>query len=337
MAETRQDEEPLNGVTGVLAAFKYAPVVALGELHRVQEVADFVSALVHHPHFPMVVNDIVVEFGNARYQALMDRFIVGEPIADADLRCVWRDVLSSQTCDAPIYEHFFRTVRAVNRTLSPEHQIRVVLGDPPIDWKVVHSIDDVRPFLDRDVHLAAVVEQAVLQRGRRALVIAGVLHVVRNPVPRWTPRGFDDGTAVHIIEANYPNIVYSIVPHVGFSERNDELEPQLATWPLPALLPTRGTWIGALSPNLLFAAGMEWDGDDPYAHLTLAEVADAYLYLGPRASLTASHPNPAIYRGDPAYVAELQRRHELMFNTPLNLESLYAEEPVRYRRPGQEC
>jgi hypothetical protein len=60
------------------------------------------------------------------------------------------------------------------------------------------------------------------------------------------------------------------------------------------------------------------------------------LYLGPRASLTASHPNSAIYRGDPVYVAELQRRYELMFNRPLNLETLYAEEPVRYRRPGQE-
>lgn len=38
------------------------------------------------------------------------------------------------TFDIPIYEEFFRTVRAVTQSLPHEHQIRVLLGDPPIDW-----------------------------------------------------------------------------------------------------------------------------------------------------------------------------------------------------------
>jgi hypothetical protein len=146
----------------------------------------------------------------------------------------------------------------------------------------------------------------------------------------------DDRTAVRIVEAKHPRTVYVVVPHVGFGRRNDELEPALAQWPVPALLPAREAWIGALSPNLLFAAGEEWDEYDPYANVTLADVADAYLYLGPRASLTVSQPNPAIYRGDPAYLAELQRRHGLLFGRPLNLDRLYAEGSIRYRRPGQE-
>jgi hypothetical protein len=318
---------PLDGVQGVLAAFDHAPIVALGEMHCVQEVADFISTLLHHPRFPAVANTIVVEFGNARYQALVNRFVGGEPIADADLRRTWRDILSSPTADAPIYEYFFRTARAINRTLPPDRQIRVVLGDPPVDWGDIHSIDDLLPFFERDRHLAAVVEQTVLQQGRRALLIAGIAHVVRGAHPRRT--------AVGLIEANHPQAVYVIVPHVGFGDRNATLEPQLAGWPIPALLPVRGTWIGALPPNLLFAAGMTWDGDDPYAHVTLADVADAYLYLGPHAGLTTSHPNPAIYRGDPAYVAELQRRHAILFGKPLDLDQLYAEQPVQYQRIGQ--
>ena len=138
-----------------------------------------------------------------------------------------------------------------------------------------------------------------------------------------------------IIEARHPRAVYVVVPRVGFGPRNNELEAQLTQWPIPALLPARETWIGALSPNLLFAAGMVWDENDPYADVTFADVADAYLYLGACASLTASHPIPAIYRGDPAYVAELQRRHALLFGRPLNLERLYVEGAVQYRRPGQ--
>ena len=67
-----------------------------------------------------------------------------------------------------------------------------------------------------------------------------------------------------------------------------------------------------------------------------ADVADAYLYLGARTSLTASHPNPAIYRGDPVYLAELQRRRTLLFGRPLDLDALYADESVQYRRLGQQ-
>jgi hypothetical protein len=335
MAEGRRHAEPLDGVLGVLAAFEQAPIVALGELHRVQEMADFIVALLHHPRFPAVARAIVVEFGNARHQALVDRFVDGEPIAGADLRWVWRDILSAPTADAPIYEYFFRTVRAINRTLAVDRRIRVVLGDPPIDWRNIHSIDDARPFMERELHLAGVVEQTISRHGQ-ALFIAGISHIVRASLPCWTPRGLDDRTAVAIIEARHPGAVYVVVPHVGFGQRNEELEPQLAGWPIPALLPARETWVGGLSPNLLFAAGMEQDGEDAYAHTTLADIADAYLYLGPRASLTASHPNPAIYRGDATYVAELQRRHELLFGRPLNLDRLYAEESVRYRRIGQE-
>jgi hypothetical protein len=335
MVEMRQDVEPLDGVLGVLAAFDQAPIVALGEVHRLQELADFIVALLHHPRFPTVAQAIVVEFGNARYQDLIDRFVGGEPIEDTDLSWVWRDLVSAPTSDAPIYEYFFRTVRAINRTLPADRRLRVLLGDPPIDWRHVHSIEDARPFLERELHLAAAVEQALARHGR-VLFIAGIGHVVRASLPRWTPRGLDDRTAVRIVEATHPRAVYVVVPHVGFGQRNDELELQLAQWPIPALLPARKTWIGALCPNLLFAAGMEWDGEDPYAQVTLADVADAYLYLGPRASLTASHPKATLYRGDPAYVAELQRRGALLFGRPLDLDALYAEASVRYRRIGQE-
>jgi hypothetical protein len=321
---------PVPGLDGILAGFDRAPVVAVGELHRVQELADTVIALLHHPRFADHLNDIVVEFGNARHQTVMDRFIGGEPVEASDLRQVWRDHTSARTIDAPIYERFFRTVRAVNRTLAAGRRIRVILADPPVNWVSTRSMDDLRPYLDRDRHMAQVVEREVLARGRRALLLAGTAHVVRVIPPRWTPSGPDPLTAVNHIEARWPGSIYAIIVHVGFKDRNSAYEPRLCDWPVPALAPLRGTWLGALEAGLVLGSG-----EAAYRSVTLADAADAYLYLGPRDSLTASHPNPAIYRGDPEYVAELARRHLIMFDEPLDLDDLMRPGPVRYQRPDQ--
>src|SRR5262245_12082316 len=72
--------EPKAGkaVEGIIDAFARFPIVALGELHWSLDEHEFIAALVKHPAFADKVNDIVVEFGNAKYQPVMDRYIAGE-------------------------------------------------------------------------------------------------------------------------------------------------------------------------------------------------------------------------------------------------------------------
>src|ERR1700751_1935794 len=114
-------------------------MVGIGESHGLQNHHDALQLLLADPRLPEVVDDIVVEFGNARYQDTMDRFIAGHPVADAELRAVWRNTTQSprQTWDAPVYEQFYRTVRAVNWARRGGRQTRVLLGDPAIDWVAV--------------------------------------------------------------------------------------------------------------------------------------------------------------------------------------------------------
>src|SRR5258706_11194135 len=179
MMPARPALEPEPAVTGLLELFATRPLVALGEVHMLQDEADFISALLHHPAFPATVQVIVVEFGNARYQAVVDRFIAGEPIAARDLRPVWRDFFG-WGFDAPIYEQFFRTVRAINRTLPPAQRLRVLLGDPPMDWSEIPPGADVTSLMQqRDAHYAHVVETQVLAPGHHGLMIAGLSHFVR--------------------------------------------------------------------------------------------------------------------------------------------------------------
>ncbi len=82
-----------------------------------------------------------------------------------------------------------------------------------------------------------------------------------------------------------------------------------------------------------FAAGLPADEAERYAGTALRDLADAYLYLGPRTTLTRSLPNPAIYRGDADYLAELDRRRKL-FYASRTLDELFVEGDPRYDQPG---
>ena len=81
----------------VLAAFRSHRLVGLAEEHQLQEHHDMLQTLLADPRLPGVVNDIVVEFGNALYQDTIDAFVLnGQPVADAGLRPVWRNTTQSR-------------------------------------------------------------------------------------------------------------------------------------------------------------------------------------------------------------------------------------------------
>ena len=52
----------------ILEAFKTYEVVAMPAAHGEKEIDDLILSLIRDPRFPKLVNDIVVECGNVRYQ-----------------------------------------------------------------------------------------------------------------------------------------------------------------------------------------------------------------------------------------------------------------------------
>jgi hypothetical protein len=173
----------VDAVSAILDAFAHVPIVALEEPHTDERAHAFRLAWVQDPRFATVVDDIVVEFGNSRYQDVIDRFIRGEPVGAADLRRVWQDTTQAHAIwDRPIYEHFFRAVRDLNLRLARDLRVRVLLGDPPIDWQTVHTPEDRRKWLQmgRSTYPVDVIRREVLKKGRRALVVYGAYHLIRN-------------------------------------------------------------------------------------------------------------------------------------------------------------
>lgn len=118
------DPRPRAAAQFVLDALARHRLVGIAEAHQLQEQHDFFAALLRNPALSGRVDDIVVEFGNVRYQALADRFLLAlHPVSNADLRQIWRNTVISggnPVWDAPVYEQFFRPVRGVNCVAQPQ-------------------------------------------------------------------------------------------------------------------------------------------------------------------------------------------------------------------------
>jgi hypothetical protein len=282
--------KPIEPIGAIIAAFQSHALVAVGDPHGNEQIQAFRLALIRDPRFAATVNDIVVEFGNARYQDVMDRFVRGEEVAPAELRKVWQDTTQVEfDWDLPIYEEFFRAVRAVNASLPREQQLRVLLGDPPIDWSTVRTARDLNDIMGvgRDAHAVGVIRREVLARGRRALLIYGEQHLFRrNAIPN-APQPWARGLVAQLEQPGISN-VFTIFPQT----RKDWTvwNVDTASWPRPSLVITRGNALG----NALFSA-------PPQRAVRLEDQFDAVLYLGPVSTMTQAHLSATLC-SDPQYM-----------------------------------
>ncbi len=107
-------------ITAILDAFTSHDIVALGEgAHGNEQGHAFRLSLVRDPRFSATVNDIVVEFGNARYQDVMDQFVGGTDVPDNVLRDVWQNTTQTTSVwERPIYGDFF-SCRSRGECLAP--------------------------------------------------------------------------------------------------------------------------------------------------------------------------------------------------------------------------
>lgn len=304
---------PQDPVDAIIEAFRRQQIVALGEgAHGNIPGHLFRLDLLRDPRFAATVNDIVVEFGSARYQDLMDRFTRGDRVPLEELRRVWEDTTAPNPAwDRPIYDDFFRAVRDVNRALPEARRIRVLLGDPPIDWDRVGSPADYRTWaLQRDSFPAELTRREVIAKGRRALLIYGDGHYQAHD--ERPPRSLGA-----LIEAS------GTTPFFVTTSAHDlaQAQPDITTWAAPRLALLRGTGIGALSYEVFFGPkppGPYWE-----AHARIEDHYDAILYVGPRASISFS---PLTYPrcAEPSYVEMRIRRMTVANAAPPSATALAA-------------
>jgi hypothetical protein len=271
---------------------KYEVVAGMSPSHGLRDVDDFLISLIRNPRLPYTVNDIAVEGGNSLYQPILDRYIAGEDVPSSEVQKVWRNITQPGGGYSTFYQQVYPLVRRVNQTLPEGKKLRVLACDPPIDWSKVKSPADFDAFLsERDQSIASVMENEVLSRHRKALMLIGWGHILHRR-----------GAAAQIYEQRYPGVTFTIVNHEGFAKDNDQLERRMAPWPVPSLTPFKGTWLGELDSSYF-----SLPGDAPQPPGTGYPGADGYLYLGPRDFLL-HQPISASAILDQDFLAEMERR-----------------------------
>ena len=230
---------PREAAQYITAAFDTYPLVAFSEPgHGASGTREFLASLVRYPGFAGTVTDIVIECGNARYQDVADRYFAGAAVGRDQLRPIWENTtVVSGVWQLPMYEEILADIRAFNLALPEKQRIRVLLGDPPIDWNLVQGPADEDMNDWRDAHFAWVTEREVIKKGRKALLWIGGAHIARKVM-------FPD-SLIHLLDRRFPGrtlVVHSV-------ERNQVSAPvaaRLAPWPSLLASPVRNTWFGQL-------------------------------------------------------------------------------------------
>ena len=287
---------PVDPIASIVDAFRTHDIVTLTDPHGNVQVQAFLLSLVRDPRFPEAVNDIVIETASARYQDAIDRFVRGEDIERNVLRKAWEDHTVANSLGVQA-EELIRAVRAVNASRSDTRKLRVIAGDPPIDWDNITSPQDTRRWTElRDSYPADLIRRQVLDRGRRALVVYGQGHLQRRQiVANYDMSTWQSQTVVSLLERDAGVRTFNVWTLL---DRNVELPDGVASWRVPSLAVLRGTTLGARDFGL-YSRGLG-EGNrfslrngqilpllrDEWKMMRMEDQFDALLYLGPPSSMT---------------------------------------------------
>ena len=277
-------------------------VLHVGEFHRSRELHALLQDLLHDPAFACRLDDVVVEFGNARLQPVADAYASGADVPEAQVLSMLRETAVPLAWNAPMYRQVYDAVRAANASKLCAHPIRLVLADPPLDWAAIATVEQYRSFDVRDAHMAETVEREVLAKGHHALLVTGQWHALRQ-LPRDLQDESVPANVAQLLEQRHPGAVFVLttLPSPAAAQA-------LGMEPAPSFRIARGTPLGDADFGMTRPGWPTGETLESEHRLRIGEAVDGLVYLGGNHSV---FPSPAIYL-DPAYQAELRRRARII-------------------------
>ncbi len=163
--------------------FKKYNIICLDEgPHGTIQSHAFIRNLISDDRVKNLLNYVIIEFANTDYQDILDRFIKGDDVPLKELRRVWRNTTQAHSplFEMPVYLQLLKTIRENNLNQPADKQIRVLAGDPPIDWNKINSIRDYfKNISQRDVLSSELAIKYGIDSGKKVLMIYGGEHVVK--------------------------------------------------------------------------------------------------------------------------------------------------------------
>ena len=316
----------VDAVTGILRILDSVPIVAIGDMHSVAEEGAIYQRLVRHPQFPEKVDDLILELGNELYQGVADRYVSGQAVPVDSLRMIWENTTQGPllTSTAPMYTTLFDAVREVNAGRPPTQRVRILLGDPAVEWRTITREELWEIHKLRGDRMRQIARDSVIAKGRRGIIIAGFTHLIRRPAAGGTDRKWGDLSGK----------VFVVRPHLGFGGPTARHEAVIDSLPPGSLIRLRDTFIGdLLSDDVDQATPPASGAATPFsipeglksanAGMKLKETADGYLYIAPFTSFTVSPPDIGRIRNDPTRLAAIQTRSCLIVGRAMDSAMIY--------------
>jgi len=322
--DERREDYPAEAISYIRHCLQEYPIVCLSEGgHQAREPHQFLRRILGDVTILRTVDVVIVEFANARHQGVLDAYIRGDDVPFSELSKVWRDTSQSPHApwDSPLYHELLTTIRKGNLGIPADERVRVLAGDPPIDWEIIKTTEDFnRSRIPRDPFVAGLAMEQAFRLGKRILIIYGGAHLSKVPV------GSEDDLRNSLtwrILKKHPGKVISI----GFLiPENLRVENRIEDLESNRVYPTSDHWVGEIDAELFFPEIYSLVGDETtgrqswqrvplYSGYLVRDLFDALVYLGP--SREWEHV-PAAFdpERDKEYLNELNRRSLARFGRP---------------------
>lgn len=155
-------------------------LVINGEYHRRKVSWDMLKSLISLSKFPDVVGCIYMELPS-HHQHLMDKFFSSDIIDINIIIKIFQDEQLNGWWDRGEYE-FLCKLWEINRSLSQDKKIRVVLADYQIPYSEITNREEAHEAEDRNAHMADVIVNDISQSEdtRNFLFLVGCAHAYKS-------------------------------------------------------------------------------------------------------------------------------------------------------------
>ncbi|PAW10576.1 hypothetical protein B6K85_10810 [Vibrio sp. V1B] len=288
----------------ILKAFEQHSFVGIGDYHWNDAFLRYATELVSTDAFSDQVTHIVVEFGNAKYQPVLDKYLAGEEVSESQLNEVLRGSIYFMAWMPDAYINFFKAIRARNLLLPEGKKIQVHLAEAPFEWDGVADAKVWKQAAQSKTDYFYQIAQERIEHNEKALLIFGAFHLVNAPKDYVTKTQASAWPLATRLEQAFPDSTYLIWPMT-----EPEVVQTFHNVKSPALLEVTNSPIEPLRfidllPKARYKLAAMDKMDAP-----VGELFDAFLYLGENARSTVF---PREVMADREWVNEMQRRVDLI-------------------------
>lgn len=281
---------------GVTDAYQTHQVVAVGDYHWNNQVMAQVNNLIKQPAFLDQVKQIVVEFGNSRYQQAMDDFLNGKSHDVKILDDVRRDALFFTAWMPEDYKNFFLHVRAYNLNVSDSDKVKVWLAESPFYWEKVKTRDEWQQAANHKTDGFLSTVQKAIESGNKVFMVFGAFHLLN-----IQPASDDvELPLASRLKRIYPNKVFTIWPIT-----EPEINQALSKLPVPSLLSTKVTQASKVKLIDILPKARTRLGRINQRDASVQQLVDGLLYVGESENLTQF---PKSMMQDQAWLQEMEAR-----------------------------